>query len=162
MQVLKTVLDLEYLWNRVRVQGGAYGCGCQFLKNGSLYFYSYRDPNIEKTFSAYDETESFLNNFRTDEREMTKYVLGTVNALDRPRSNAEKSDLAVARHLCQITPQGIQKERDEILSTTVDELKEFIPLLQKAMAENILCTVGNITLIEEQKSLYQSIVSFLP
>lgn len=162
MQVLKTVLDLEYLWNRVRVQGGAYGCGCQFLKNGSLYFYSYRDPNIEKTFSSYDETEAFLNNFRIDEREMTKYILGTVNALDRPRSNAEKSDLAVARYFCQITPQGIQKERNEILSTTADELKEYIPLLQKAMAEDILCTVGNINLIEEQKSLYQSIVSFLP
>ncbi len=162
MQVLKTVVDLEYLWNRVRVQGGAYGCGCQFLKNGNFYFYSYRDPNIRETFTAYDEISGFLQRFRADTREMTKYILGTVNILDRPRSNAEKSDLAVARYFCHITPQQLQKEREEILSTTADDLKGYISLIQEVMAENNLCTVGNENLIQEQKELYQSIISFLP
>jgi len=161
MQVLRTVLNLEYLWNRVRVQGGAYGCGCQFLKNGSVYFYSYRDPNTESTFRAYDESADFLEKFKGSEKDRVKYILGTINVLDQPKSNGEKADLAVARHFLKVTPEALQKERVEVLHTTWEELKKFIPLLEIAMAQNNICSIGNEDILNEKKNLYNSVYPLL-
>ncbi|NLK38143.1 MAG: insulinase family protein [Epulopiscium sp.] len=162
MQVLQTVLNLEYLWNKVRVQGGAYGGGSNFLKNGSFYLYSYRDPNLEKTYQIYKEVCLFLEGFEEDEKQMTKYILGTINTLDRPKSNAEKFDLSLARYFMGITAENLQKERDEILETTSADIQNYHSMMQKVMEKYNYCTVGNEDKIQEQNALFTEKYPLLP
>ena len=107
MQVLKTILTLEYLWTHIRIQGGAYGCGCNFQRNGSIYFYSYRDPNLKNTYDIYDHLWEEIANFQADERQMTKYLLGTINRFDQPKTNAELMDYAAAMYFQDTTQEMI-------------------------------------------------------
>ncbi|MEY8320044.1 insulinase family protein [Lachnospiraceae bacterium 46-61] len=161
LAVLKTILDLEYLWNTVRVQGGAYGCYCRFLKNGNAYFYSYRDPNIQKTYDIYEKASIFLEEFCDKNIDLTKYILGAINALDKPLGNEEKSNLAVARYLTGITPEIQQKERDEILTTTIKDIQKYILLLDKIMNQKNICTIGNDAVICKNKELFSDILPYI-
>lgn len=161
MQVAKTIINREYLWNEVRVKGGAYGCSCNILKNGNLYIYSYRDPNLKKTFQAYHNISEFLQGFQADERQMTKYILGSINLLDKPKHNEEKVDIAVARYLCGIQNKDLQKEREEILSSVPKEINNFAQLFEKAMNENNICTIGNELTVLNEKQLFEKITEYI-
>lgn len=155
MRVLKMIVDLEYLWNKIRVQGGAYGCGCNFTKNGDIYTYSYRDPNIEYTLESYNKIGEFLNKFNANNREMTKFIIGAVN--EKPYTNNEKSEISLARYICDIKNEDVQRERDEILSTTLEDLKSFENLFNLAMNENNICVVGNRNKIEDTKTIFDKV-----
>lgn len=161
MQVAKTIINREYLWNEVRVKGGAYGCSCNLLKNGNLYIYSYRDPNLKKTLQAYHKISEFLQNFQTDERQMTKYILGSINLLDQPKHNEEKVDIAVARYLCGIHNDDLQKEREEILSVVPKEINSLAQLFEKTMNENNICVIGNEVVILNEKQLFEEITEYI-
>ena len=161
LAVLKTILDLEYLWNSVRVQGGAYGCYCRFLRNGNAYFYSYRDPNIQKTYNTYEKMAVFLEKFCNTNVDLRKYILGAINAIDKPLGNEEKSDLVVARYLTGITPEVQQKERNEILTTTIDDMRKYILLLEKIMNQQNICTIGNNEVICKNKELFSEILPYI-
>lgn len=162
LDVLKTVLNLQYLWNTVRVQGGAYGCYSQFLRNGSVYFYSYRDPNIQKTYQAYQKTGEFLKEFCKTNTDFTKYILGTINHIDRPLSNAEKADLALARYLNDVSPELVQKQRDEILNTTAEKLEKYIPLLDEITKNENICTIGSDYAIQSEKEIFSQLFPYFP
>lgn len=159
MHVLKTVIDLEYLWNRVRIKGGAYGCGCRFTKDGRIYFYSYRDPNIIDTMTAYNETEAFLENFQCDEKEMSRYILGTISSLDRPKSNGEKTDSAISNYFRGITSKTLQQFRNEVLAVKDSDLRTFAPLIHLMMGEENICTIGNENVIQNNMGLFETIQS---
>ena len=161
LAVLKTILDLEYLWNTVRVQGGAYGCYCRFLKNGNAYFYSYRDPNVQKTYDSYKKISIFLKEFCKTNSDLTKYILGAINAIDKPLGNEEKADLAIARYLTGITPEMQQKERDEILTTKIDDIQKYVFLLEKIINQKNICTIGNNEVIYKNKELFSKIQPYI-
>ena len=84
------ILSYDYLWNNVRVKGGAYGCSSSFLRTGDSYFTSYRDPNLGKTNDVYNKIPDYIRNFKADEREMTKYIIGAVSAIMEDLQNSEK------------------------------------------------------------------------
>ncbi len=161
MAVLRNILDSEYLWNTVRVQGGAYGCYSRFLRNGSVYFYSYRDPSIQKTYQAYQNAPLFLKEFCNTNADLTKYILGTINTIDRPLTNKEKADLAVARYLNHVTPEMQQTERDEVLTTT-KKIKEYVPLLEKIVKSQNICTIGSEDAIVLKKDFFTQISPYMP
>ncbi len=142
MQVLKTILTLEYLWTHIRIQGGAYGCGCNFQRNGSIYFYSYRDPNLKNTYDIYDHLWEEIANFQADERQMTKYLLGTINRFDQPKTNAELMDYAAAMYFTDTTQEMRQKERLEILETSADDIRQFSGFLKELSQVSNICTIG--------------------
>ena len=77
LRILKVIMGYDYLWINVRVKGGAYGCMNSYMRNGDTYFVSYRDPNLKKTDEIYDGIPQYLADFKADEREMTKYIIGT-------------------------------------------------------------------------------------
>ena len=162
MAVLRNILDSEYLWNTVRVQGGAYGCYSRFLRNGSVYFYSYRDPSIQKTYQAYQNAPLFLKEFCNTNADLTKYILGTINTIDRPLTNKEKADLAVARYLNHVTPEMQQTERDEVLATTTKKIKEYVPLLEKIVKSQNICTIGSEDAIVLKKDFFTQISPYMP
>lgn len=141
-QVLKTIMNLEYLWNQIRVQGGAYGCGCKFMRSGFSYFYSYRDPNLKETYDIYQKLYEEIQNFNADGREMTKYILGTINGLDQPKTNMDRLNESISRFYKNITEEALIRERLEILHTTVADIHSCKNLLECIDSGNI-CSIGN-------------------
>ncbi len=154
-QVLKTIVNLEYLWNQVRVQGGAYGCGCQFTRSGFSYIYSYRDPNLTETYQRFQSLAAYIRSFDADGREMTKYILGTINTLDRPKTNMEQLSQAVSRFYRQITDTQLQQERTEILQTTAADIRSCQDLLLCDMDN--LCSIGDEQKIKAHTGLFTKI-----
>lgn len=157
MQVLKTIITLEYLWNQIRVQGGAYGCGCNFQRNGGVYFYSYRDPNLRKTYEIYDNLYSKIKQFHAEEREMTKYVIGTINRFDQPKTNGELLDYAVALHFSGVSDEMRLQERAEILRTTDEDIRQFAELLQQISSSENICTIGGEEILNAEISYFDSV-----
>lgn len=149
MQVIKSIINLEYLWNRVRVSGGAYGCGCNLLRSGFAYFYSYRDPNVEKTFDAFDEAGRFLSEFKPSARDITKFILGTVGGLDRPKTAAERFEESIILHFTGVSREDKQKSRDELLSFKAADIEGFARLFDRAAETGGICVMGNESKIRE-------------
>lgn len=158
-QVLRTIINLEYLWNKVRVQGGAYGCGCKFTQNGFGYFYSYRDPNLTETYDIYQTLSDEIIHFKADKREMTKYILGTINELDQPKTNMDQLNAAIAKFYKGISDESLITQRQEILNTTDEDIRQCQNLLRMIDRNNI-CTIGNEQKINENKKVFDFIFSY--
>ncbi len=158
LQVLRTILSLDYLWNRVRVQGGAYGCLAGFERNGNVYFSSYRDPNLKETLKIYDDTVNYIENFDGNDREMTKYILGTISRLDSPLTPSMKGERATNHYLTNLTPEEVQQERDEVLATTRESIRACAPIIADTMQQNYICTLGNEDKIKQNKDLFNNLV----
>lgn len=156
LKVLETILDLDYLWNKVRVQGGAYGVSI-IIKHGYLMLTSYRDPNITKTLDVYDKIGEYTFNFEADEREMRKYIIGTISSLDRPMGMASKLKIAMIRYITSVSDEQRQKEREEILSTTCKKIKSYSDMLNKIMKQNNICVIGNENALKANKDLFDDL-----
>lgn len=159
MLVLKNIIDLEYLWNTVRVQGGAYGCGCSFNRGGNMYMYSYRDPNLKRTLDIFDAAADFAEKFDADSRAMTNYIIGAVNSVDRPLNKEQKLRTAFIRHIAKITPEMQQQERDELLSTTAEDIRAYAPMLRAFGESRNVCVIGSGDSINAEKELFESIIN---
>lgn len=159
MNVLKNIIDLEYLWNTVRIQGGAYGCGCNFIRSGAMYMYSYRDPNLKRTIDVYDSSADFIENFKADEKAMTGYIIGAINAIDRPLVKEIRFKNALIRHIANITPELQQKERDEVISSTVEDMRAYAPMLRGMKESPYICVIGNGDNINNDKILFENIIN---
>ncbi|WP_410506308.1 insulinase family protein [Haloimpatiens sp. FM7315] len=155
LRVLKTIISFDYLWNKVRVQGGAYGSFSHFEMNGNLFFTSYRDPNLKETLDAYNDAYKYVEQFNADYREMTKYIIGTISELDTPLTPSMKGDAASINYIRGISEEAIKKERDEILSTSVDDIRSLKDMLKASFEENYICVLGNESTIKENKDLFK-------
>lgn len=155
--VLKTIMSLDYLWNRVRVQGGAYGGFANLVRSGNLAFVSYRDPNLKETLNAYDKVVDYIKAFNTTDREMTKYIIGTVSELDSPLTPSMKGEKAVSMYIRGISKEDRLKEREEVLQTTAEDIKAFEPLLRDVVSKNYFAVLGNDAKIKENKDLFNNL-----
>jgi Zn-dependent M16 (insulinase) family peptidase len=158
MNVLNQLLSTVYLQNTIRVQGGAYGGFAMMDNAGFLAFASYRDPNLKKTVENYLGAGRFLADLTLDERDLRRLIIGTISGWDRPLNPNQKGYTAVRRYLVGDTLAMLQKERDEILGTTVEDLKGFAKMVESVMAQNALCVVGNEKKIAEDKELFKKIL----
>lgn len=159
MQVLKNILSLDYLWNRVRVQGGAYGTFARFEMSGNMYFVSYRDPNLMETITIYDEIESYINEFDVNEREMQKYIIGTINDFDQPLTPSQVSQRADEFYFRKITEEDMQRERDEVLKTKPGDIRKFTKMILDAMGKDYICVVGSERKIKENIKRFNKVIS---
>ena len=157
MQVLKTILGYGYLWNKVRVYGGAYGVFAGFQMNGCLYYASYRDPNLKETIDAFDKSSEYIMNFDADKREMTKYIIGTISRLDFPYSASIKGEQSDELFIKNISDKEIQKERDEVLKTEVSDIRKLSELVKDAMKADYLCIVGEGSKIKDNSDMFDTI-----
>ena len=155
LRILKVVLSYDYLWINVRVKGGAYGCGSGFMRNGNAYFSSYRDPNLEKTNEVYNHIPDYIRNFTADERDMTKYIIGTVSELDTPLNPYAKGMRSVSAYFCGITDADLQKERDEVITASEKDIQKLADLVEAVLSQKHLCVIGNEEKITEQKSMFE-------
>lgn len=158
MQVLRTIISLDYLWNKVRIEGGAYGSLANFAKNGNLLLSSYRDPNLAKTIDVYNNIHNYIQNLNIDSREMRKYIIGTISDMDTPLSPSMKGDRATTHYITGVTREDLQREREEILGASISELKQYSALFSEAMEKNYLCVLGNENKIKDNNSKFNNLI----
>lgn len=161
LHVLKTVLSLDYLWNNVRVLGGAYGGFAVFRRNGNVFLGSYRDPNLDKTLKIYDETENYLKSFNVDNVEMTKYIIGTISGMDVPLTPSMVGESSDENYLRNITDEDVQREREEILNTKTPDISNYSKLLSDVMKKDYYCVLGSDAKIKESKDLFKTLISVI-
>ncbi|MGL5676974.1 MAG: insulinase family protein [Cellulosilyticaceae bacterium] len=157
MQMLKSILATDYLWNEVRVKNGAYGCFADFRKSGNMFFVSYRDPNVEKTMEVYRAVSDYVANLNLSERELLQYLIGTISGMDFPYTPSTEGAAACIYYLLGTTKEELQKIRDEIFETDNERLRSYAPIIQSVIEENQYCVFGNTTSIEENKDLFADI-----
>ena len=157
--VLKTILGYDYLWNRVRVKGGAYGCMSTIARTGNMAFVSYRDPNLTETLKAFNEAPDFIKSFDVSDREMTKYIIGTISNLDMPLTPASKGEKALGMYMRGITKEDRQRERDEVLATNVETIKEYNKLIEDIMKKDFICVVGDEKKIKANKDVFKNLIN---
>ena len=158
MRVLATILNGDYLHNRIRAQGGAYGAGITLDRSGGLTTYSYRDPNLDETLDVYDNMSQFVQDLNLSESELTQFIIGTMARLEPAMTAHGKAQLATSRYISGISLEDVQKTRDEVLGTSLEKLKSFALLLQDVMKEDYICVLGNESKIKGNKELFKNLV----
>jgi len=137
------ILSLGYYWNKVRVQGGAYGAGIQIDRMGNLFSYSFRDPTPAKTLLADSGSADFLRDFAKTEKNFDRYIISALNELNPLLSPRDKGALADTRAFTGYTREINERIRCEILNTTPDQLAECGEWLDAFAQEGRVCIVAH-------------------
>ena len=161
LRMLKVIMGYDYLWNQVRVKGGAYGCMSGFSKNGDSYFVSYRDPNLAKTLETYESAVEYLRNFTGDERTMTQYLIGAIGDLDTPLTPQSKGLRSLSAYMTKQTEEDFQKERDELLATNEETIRGLAEYVESFLEDECICVVGAAAKVKECKELFGSMENLL-
>lgn len=157
LRILKVLLSYDYLWLNVRVKGGAYGCMSGFTRNGNGYFTSYRDPHLARTNEVYEGIPEYLEQFTAEEKEMTKYIIGTFSAVDAPLTPAAKTGRSATAYLTGVTEDMLKKERAETLNATQEDIRSLAGIVRAVLKENAFCVIGNEQKLTEEKELFQEL-----
>lgn len=160
LQILKVILSYDYLWQNIRVKGGAYGCMSNFNRIGEGYFVSYRDPNLKRTIEVYEGIVDYLKNFTVSERDMTKYIIGTISNIDQPMTPATKGERSMNLYMNKVSADMIREERSQILDATQDDIRALYRVVEAVLKADQLCVVGSEDKIEENKELFKTVTSF--
>lgn len=154
------ILSYEYLWQNIRVKGGAYGCMSNFNRIGEGYFVSYRDPNLKRTMEIYEGITDYLKNFTVSERDMTKYIIGTISNIDQPMTPSAKGDRSMNLYMNHVSPEMIQRERSEILEADQEDIRALAPVVEALLAADQICVIGSEEKIETDKDMFDVLTSF--
>ena len=154
LRMLKVMMGYDYLWNNIRVKGGAYGCMCNFGKSGESYFVSYRDPNLTKTIDVYEKAADTIAAFDADERTLTQYLIGAISDLDIPMNPSAAGLFSLSAYMTGLTQEMLQKERDELIAATAEDIRGLAEYIRAFMSEDFLCVVGNAEKIKEVKEIF--------
>ncbi|SFT65107.1 hypothetical protein SAMN02910301_0055 [Lachnospiraceae bacterium XBD2001] len=156
MKILKVILSYDYLWINVRVKGGAYGCSSEFGRHGNFYLVSYRDPNLSETNEIFEKTPEYIANFDADERDMTKYIIGTISGMDTPLTPSQNGLRSLGAYMTGVPIELLEKERNQVIDATVEDIRALAPAVEKALEQNYICVVGNEDAIQKNKELFQT------
>lgn len=154
LKILQVILSYDYLWLNIRVKGGAYGCMSGFGRSGEGFLVSYRDPNLAETNQVYKGIVKYLEEFNPDERDMTKYVIGTISNLDAPLTPSIKGTRGMSAYLSGVTEAMMQTERDQVLNATAADIRALASIVQAILDTGSLCVVGNEAKIEANRELF--------
>ena len=158
-KLLNTILGYDYFWIKVRVQGGAYGCNMNSSRQGDMVFVSYRDPNLAETLKVFKETGDYLRSFSVDDRDMTKYIIGTISSMDTPLTPSQRGLRGLNCYLAGITYEDLQHIRNEVLDATVEDIRALADPVDAAMKQQYICVVGNESVVEANKEIFDNIES---
>ena len=157
LQILKVILSYDYLWQNIRVKGGAYGCMSNFNRIGEGYLVSYRDPNLKKTMEVYEAVVDYLKNFNVEDRDMNKFIIGTISNIDRPMNPAAKGNRSMNLYMNHVTEEMIRTEREQILTAEQKDIRALADVLQALLDADLLCVIGGEEKIEEAKDMFMEI-----
>lgn len=157
LRVLKVMMSYDYLWKNIRVLGGAYGCMSSFAKNGDAAFVTYRDPNLKNSIDVFEKAADYLENFDDDDRAILQYIIGAISDLDTPKTPSAKGSYGLTAYLCNAKMENIQKNRDELLGTTRETIRELAKYVRAFMSDECLCVIGAAEKIEESRDLFDNV-----
>ena len=140
------------------MKGGAYGCMSSFLRNGDSFFVSYRDPKLAETNAVFEGIPDYVKAFDACDRDMTKYIIGTISDMDTPLNPDAKGIRSTTAYLTGLTEDVLQKERDELHDSDIAAVNKVGELLKKSMENKSFCTVGNTENIMKNADLYDEII----
>ena len=158
LKLLKIIFSYDYLWLNVRVKGGAYGCMSGFYRNGDTYMVSYRDPNLKETNQIFEQAADYVANFNVSDRDMVKFIIGTIGDMDTPMNPAAKGSRSFSAYICNSDYETLKKERAQVIDATVEDIRNLAPLIKSAIDENYLSVVGSQTKINENSEMFDEIV----
>ena len=157
LEILKVILSYDYLWINLRVKGGAYGCMSGFKRNGESFLVSYRDPHLKRTLEVYQGVPDYIRAFEADEREMTKYIIGTISNKDVPRTPQMQGSISKTAYFSQVTEEMLQKERDQILGAQKEDIQALAALVEAVLSDEQICVVGSETAIEKAEDVFMEV-----
>ncbi len=160
LQILKVILSYDYLWQNIRVKGGAYGCMSNFNRIGEGYFVSYRDPNLKRTMEVYEGITDYLKKFTVSKRDMTKYIIGTISNIDHPMTPAAKGERSMNLYMNHVSPEMIRKERLEILEAQQEDIRALADVVEAILAADQLCVIGSEEKIDAEKEMFNALTRF--
>ncbi len=158
LKVLRMIMSYEYLWNRIRMQGGAYGCSMNSSRTGALYFTSYRDPHLKNTLEVYRAIPEYLRNFQADDREMTKYIIGAFGEMTSPLTNSLKIARSLEAYRTGLPYEVLQKERKEIINTDAETIRGLANMVEAVLNQGHLAVLGNEAKINQEESLFDTTI----
>ena len=161
LRMLKVIMGYDYLWNQVRVKGGAYGCMSGFSKNGDSFFVSYRDPNLAKTLENYENAVDYLRNFSGDDRTVTQYLIGAISDLDTPLTPQSKGLRSLSAYMTKQTEADFQRERDELLAANEETIRGLAKYVESFLEDDCICVVGAAAKVKENSELFYSVENLL-
>ena len=159
LRVLRTILSYDYLWVNVRVSGGAYGSMCGFARNGYGYFTSYRDPKLTETLDVYRKAADYVRDFDASDRDMTKYIIGTISTMDKPLEPVALGDRSFGAYQCGITKEMITKEREQVLTADQETIRSLAPYIDNMLSSGSVCAIGNENKIQEAEETFDHVRS---
>ena len=160
MQVVRTAVNYDYLYQNIRVKGGAYGCGCGFAADtGNVYFHSYRDPNLAATEKVYEGTGEYVRNLNPDETELTKYIIGTFSGYERPISRYGKMSRSFDAYMTGNTYEEVLRRRSEMLDITAEQFAAVGDAFDAILAQGYRCSVGNEKNIADGGELFDNLIT---
>ncbi len=154
LKVLKSIFSYGYLWEQVRVIGGAYGAMCGFSRNGYGYFTSYRDPKLRNTLEVYEKAWEYVRDFTVSERDMKKYIIGTIGAMDQPMGASALGARSFYAYQSGVTEEMLKKERRQVLEADQESIRALAPYIKTMMDNSGVCTIGSAAKVEEEKELF--------
>ncbi len=157
LSILKVILGYDYLWNQIRVKGGAYGCMSGFRRSGGSYLVSYRDPHLRETLDVYRGIPDYLRGFQADERQMTKYIIGAISSKDVPQTPQMKGSFSASAYFMGVTEETMQKERDQILDATQEDIRALADIVEAVIEQDHICVIGGEEMIGKEKGLFEEI-----
>jgi presequence protease len=158
--VIRRYLHTTWLWDKIRVQGGAYGGQCMFDRySGGFTFVSYRDPNLLGTLDTYDRTANFLEHADLSDAELTRNIIGTIGDVDTYRLPDAKGFASMQRHLVGDSDEARQRMREEILATTAADIRRFAGAMAQVAAHGRVVVLGSEQAIEAANAERQGFLS---
>ena len=159
--VLANILNFSYLWNEIRVQGGAYGCGFAGRDDGCLFFYSYRDPQPGRSLGIFDKAADFIRTFCDQSTDLTPMILGALASADPLLNTQRKIATAENRYFKEVSYEEICRVRQELIHTTNKDLLALIPALEALALDNSVCVVAGQPLLDACGNLLTETIQVL-
>ena len=156
--VLRHILSLDYLWNNVRVKNGAYGSGVIFNAFGDFNLWSYRDPNLAETLEIYYNINNYVANIDADEKDLNKYIIGTLNSLDVLMSPSAQAAYSLNKYITNSPFEVYDKLVNEIKNTTVEDLRKLATEFENIKSKAYTCVLGSKDKVLENKQLFNKTI----
>lgn len=157
LNILNTILDRDYIWEKIRTEGGAYGGGVNFSRDGVFTLYSYMDPNIKNTYESFKNIYKYIQELKLDKEELHMYKIGTINDFDTDVKNSEINELALKYYFNNVSNEDILKQKNEILTATLQNIKDYAVILEKGIKKANICTIGDEVTINNNINVFKTV-----
>lgn len=159
--VLEQILNYEYLWQNVRVMGGAYDCAANLRYDGFITIASVRDPHIKETLDVFHNISTFIRNLSLTERELTQYIIGAYNNMTLVFNPVESAAIDISKTLCNITYESVVNIRKQLINTTLSDIRNLADIFEDYINNASVIVSGNSDIIDKNNSIFDEISELL-